>query len=386
MHARHSIPLWSIWLPFVALAVAALEIGGVVHPTSPVFVIPAVLLLGGSVFAAVLHAEILGAKVGEPLGSIILAGCVTLLEVALIISIMLSGLESAEEVARDTVFAAVMIVLNGIIGLCLVRGGRLYHEQNFKLDAASAALAVLGTLSTLAFVLPNFAVSGPAGQYTWAQLLVVSLCCLVLYGVFLLVQTVLHRNYFVDEPSIDNHQIHAVDEANEDDAIVDPQEAFFPAAQDKPSNRMTTTSAMMLPVSLLVVILLAEQLSHPLDIAISAAGLPHTLVGIVIAALVLLPEGISSVQAAGKNRIQQSINLVLGSALASIGMSIPIVALVAIFLGRQLTLGLNAEQTVLLLLTLFVSTLTLGTGRTTVLQGAVHLVIFAVFVLLTLVP
>ncbi|MGV0908303.1 calcium:proton antiporter [Martelella sp. FOR1707] len=372
MHGRRSIPIWSIALPLFAAFWAALELLGVLHETSLVFVLPAVLLLGGSVFASVLHAEVLGARLGEPLGSIILACCVTLIEVALIISIMLSGIDGAEEVARDTVFAAVMIVLNGIIGLCLVRGGRIYHEQNFKLPAASAALAVLGTLSTLAFVLPNFAISGAERQYSWAQLLVISLCCLTLYGVFLFVQTVRHRNYFVDEPDHDEQAA--------------AEEGFFPDHPEKPSARMTATSAAMLPVSLLVVILLAEALSHPLDLAISSAGLPHALVGVVIAALVLLPEGISSVQAAARNRIQQSINLVLGSALASIGMSIPVVALVSIFIGQQLTLGLEPEQMVMLLLTLFVSTLTLGTGRTTVLQGAVHLVIFVVFVLLTLVP
>ncbi|MGV0877701.1 ionic transporter y4hA [Martelella sp. FLE1502] len=371
MHARKSIPRWSLLLPLAALAWAALEIAGVLHDTAMIFVLPAILLLGGSVFASVLHAEVLGARLGEPMGSIILACCVTLIEVALIISIMLSGIEGGEEVARDTVFSAVMIVLNGIIGLCLVRGGRIYHEQSFKLPAASAALAVLGTLSTLAFVLPNFAISGADRQYSWAQLLVISLCCLTLYGVFLFVQTVRHRNYFVDDA---------------DEAPPAGEEGFFPEHPEKPSARMTAISAVMLPVSLLVVILLAEALSHPLDRAITAAGLPHALVGVVIAALVLLPEGISSVQAAAKNRIQQSINLVLGSALASIGMSIPIVALVSIFIGQQLTLGLEPEQMVMLLLTLFVSTLTLGTGRTTVLQGAVHLVIFVVFVLLTLVP
>ncbi|MCD1633934.1 ionic transporter y4hA [Martelella mediterranea] len=370
MHARNSIPRWSLLLPIAAFAWAALEITGVLHDTAMVFVLPAILLLGGSVFASVLHAEVLGARLGEPMGSIILACCVTLIEVALIISIMLSGIEGGEEVARDTVFAAVMIVLNGIIGLCLVRGGRIYHEQSFKLPAASAALAVLGTLSTLAFVLPNFAISGADRQYSWAQLLVISLCCLTLYGVFLFVQTVRHRNYFVDDA----------------DEAPPAGEDFFPEHPEKPSARMTAISAVMLPVSLLVVILLAEALSHPLDLAITAAGLPHALVGVVIAALVLLPEGISSVQAAARNRIQQSINLVLGSALASIGMSIPIVALVSIFIGQQLTLGLEPEQMVMLLLTLFVSTLTLGTGRTTVLQGAVHLVIFVVFVLLTLVP
>ena len=366
MHSPRSIPRWSVLLPFLAAVVVALEIVGLLHDTSVVFLVPAVLLLGGSVFASVLHAEILGAKVGEPMGSIILAGCVTLIEVALIVSIMLSGAEGTDAVARDTVFSAVMIVLNGIIGLCLVAGGRIYHEQSFKLAAATAALAVLGTLSTLAFVLPNFAISGPARQYSWAQLLVVSICCLVLYGVFLFVQTVRHRNYFTEETD-------------------DKEGDFFPD-HHAPSRRMTATSAVMLPFSLLMVILLAEMLSAPLDRGIAAAGLPQTLVGVMIAALVLLPEGISSVQAAFKNRIQQSINLVLGSALASIGLSIPIVALISIALGRQMTLGLEPEQMVMLILTLFVSTITLGTGRTTVLQGAVHLVIFAVFVLLTLVP
>ncbi|TNB49627.1 ionic transporter y4hA [Martelella lutilitoris] len=367
MHSPSSIPKWSVLLPFLAAIIVTLEIFGVLHDTSMIFLVPAVLLLGGAVFASVLHAEVLGAKVGEPMGSIILAGCVTLIEVALIVSIMLSGAEGTDAVARDTVFSAVMIVLNGIIGLCLVVGGRIYHAQSFKLAAATAALAVLGTLSTLAFVLPNFAISGPARQYSWAQLLVVSICCLVLYGVFLFIQTVRHRSDFTEETD---------DEGGE----------FFPDHHAQPSGRMTTTSAVMLPFSLLMVILLAEMLSAPLDRSIAAAGLPQTLVGVMIAALVLMPEGISSVQAAFKNRIQQSINLVLGSALASIGLSIPIVALISIALGRQMTLGLEPEQMVMLILTLFVSTITLGTGRTTVLQGAVHLVIFAVFVLLTLVP
>ncbi|MBB4122755.1 calcium:proton antiporter [Martelella radicis] len=367
MHSPSSIPKWSVLLPFVAAALVALELFGILHDTSVVFLVPAILLLGGSVFASVLHAEVLGARVGEPMGSIILAGCVTLIEVALIVSIMFSGAEGTDAVARDTVFSAVMIVLNGIIGLCLVVGGRIYHAQSFKLAAATAALAVLGTLSTLAFVLPNFAISGPAQQYSWAQLLVVSICCLVLYGVFLFIQTVRHRSDFTEETD-------------------DEEGEFFPEHHAPPSGRMTTASAVMLPFSLLMVILLAEMLSAPLDRGIAAAGLPQTLVGVMIAALVLMPEGISSVQAAFKNRIQQSINLVLGSALASIGLSIPIVALISIALGRQMTLGLEPEQMVMLILTLFVSTITLGTGRTTVLQGAVHLVIFAVFVLLTLVP
>ncbi|TPW33367.1 ionic transporter y4hA [Martelella alba] len=362
-----AMPTWSWLVPVLAAGLSALEISGILHDRSLAFIIPAVALLGGAIFASVMHAGVIGAKIGEPYGSLVLAGCVTLIEVALIISIMNSGLEGTDEVARDTVFSAVMIVLNGIVGLCLVFGAKIHREQSFKLDAASAALAVLGTLSTLAFVLPVFAVSGRDKQYSWAQLLVVSLCCLVLYGVFLFIQTVRHRNYFIDEP----------------DTELEP---LAHSDLETPTGRVTLSSAILLPLALLTVILLAEALSHPLDDAIAAANLPPALVGVVIATLVLLPEGISSVQAAMQNKIQHSINLVLGSALASIGMSIPVISLYTIFTGNQLTLGLDAENMVMLILTLFVSTITLGTGRTTVLQGAVHLVIFAVFVLLTLVP
>lgn len=363
------IPKWSWLFPVVAAGLFALEVIDILSASSVLFIVPAICLLIGAVFSSVNHAAVVGARVGEPLGSIILACCVTLIEVALIVSIMLSGVPGTEEVARDTVFAAVMIVLNGIIGLCLIAGGRIYHEQSFKLDAASAALAVLGTLSVLAFVLPNFATSGPDKQYSWIQLLVISLCCLVLYGVFLFVQTVRHRSYFVEDTGDDDGD-------------------FFQSENEHilPQRRVVIASSVLLPFSLIVVILLAEALSEPLDHAILAADLPHALVGVVIAALVLLPEGISSFQAAHGNRIQQSINLALGSALASIGLSIPIVSLFSIILGRPIVLGLDAEQTVLLVLTLFISTITLGTGRSTVLQGTVHLVIFMVFVLLSVVP
>lgn len=362
------IPLWSWVFPLGACLLVMIEVSGAIHNTSVLFLLPAVVLLCGAVFAAVRHAAAIGARAGEPFGSLILAFCVTLIEVALIISIMLSDGEGADTVARDTVFSAVMIVLNGIIGVCLIVGGRLHGEQSFQLNSASAALAVLGTLAALTFVLPNYANVAIARQYTWIQLLVIGFCSLVLYGVFLFVQTVRHRNYFVDE--------HEIKE----------EEKFFEAPSTIPTKKITALSGALLLLSLLAVIFLAEILSEPLDMAILGAGLPHALVGVIIATLVLLPEGISSIQAAMKNKLQQSINLVLGSALASSGMTIPIVAFVAIYTGQPLTLGLEPEQTVLLLMTLFVSTITLGTGRTTVLQGAVHLVIFIVFVLLSIAP
>ena len=300
------------------------------------------------------------------MGSIILAAAVTILEVGLIVSVMLAGSEGAETVARDTVFSALMIVLNCVIGLCLILGGRRHHEQTFQLNAASAALAVLGTLGTVVMVLPNFVNTAGPQQFSSVQLLVVGAVSLILYAMFVFVQTIKHRDYFMDMP--------------EDDASVEQ------ASPELPSSRVTLVSAAMLPVSLLVVILLAKVLSHPLESLVAAAGLPQAVVGVVIATLVLLPEGIASIRAALLNRLQNSVNLVLGSALASIGMTIPVVAAVAVLTDRRLALGLSPASTVLLLLTLFVSTITLGTGRTTVLQGAVHIGIFVVFLLVTAVP
>ena len=365
-HAHHDkVPVWSWAVPAVAGVLIGLIFAHVLSDASGIVIAVAVLLLGASVFASVHHAEVLALKVGEPFGSILLAAAVTIIEVALIVSIMLSGAKGGDVVARDTVFSAIMIVLNAVVGLCLVMGGRRHHEQTFRLDAASTSLAVLGTLAVLVLVLPNFALAGGPGQYSSVQLIGVGIVALLLYAVFLFVQTVRHRDYFL--------------EADTDrDADLDRIEP--------PSAAVTLASAVLLPVSLVAVILLAKVLSHPLDDAIMAAGLPQSFVGVVIAAIVLLPEGIASVRSAIVNRLQNSINLVLGSALASIGMTIPVVTVVSIVTHQPLTLGLSAKDLVLLLLTLFVGTLTLGTGRTTILQGAVHIGIFLVFLLFAAVP
>lgn len=374
-HASHgSIPRWSWLVPVAAALVLGLIMTDVLPEKSGAVLGLVTLLLGGAVFASVHHAEVLAARVGEPFGSIILAVCVTVIEVALIVSIMLSGAEGNEEVARDTVFSAIMIVLNGVIGLCLVLGGRRHHEQSFQLNAASASLAVLGTLATVSFVLPNFVLAGGQGQFSILQLLVIGLVSLGLYATFVFVQTVSHRDYFMEV---------------ERGALVDPDaepELVHGVADEVPSRAVTLVSVFLLPAALLIVILLAKILSHPLDMAVAHAGLPQAVVGVVIAAIVLLPEGIASVRAALHNQLQNSVNLVLGSALASIGLTIPVVAAVSVTMGKPLVLGLVAEDIVLLVLTLFVSTLTLGTGRTTILQGAVHLSIFAVFLLLSAVP
>jgi Ca2+:H+ antiporter len=267
--------------------------------------------------------------------------------------------------ARDTVFAAVMLVLNGVVGLCLVFGGARHHEQAFQEQGAAAALSVLATLSGIALVLPNYtrAIGGPV--YSPAQLLFVGFVSLCLYIVFVFVQTVRHPDDFVSEMELDHGAGHA---------------------DRRPTSRATSVSLVLLLVALIAVVLLAKTLSPSLERAVEAAGLPPAFVGVVIAAIVLLPEGLAAVAAARMNHLQTSLNLALGSALASIGLTIPAVAVVSLWLGQPLTLGLAAEEMTLLILTLFVSTVTLATGRTTILQGAVHLVILGVFLFLSALP
>ncbi|MGL4727143.1 MAG: calcium:proton antiporter, partial [Bosea sp. (in: a-proteobacteria)] len=306
------------------------------------------------------HAEVVALRVGEPFGSIVLAVAVTVIEVALIVSIMLGGAPGAETVARDTVFAAAMIVLNLIVGMCLLVGGRRHLEQAFRLDGTAAALAVLGALATLAMILPNYTKT-PGPFYSNAQLVFVAIASLVLYGAFVFIQTIRHRDYFVAIG-------HAADEEGHD--------------AEKPSDAVAWRGLALLVIALVAVILLAKFLSSPLEKGIAAAGLPPAFIGVVIAMIVLLPEGIAAVRAAAGNHIQTSLNLALGSALASIGLTIPVVAMVSIMTGKSIALGIGGEETVLLILSLFVATITLGTGRTTVLQGIVHLVIGCVFIFL----
>ena len=365
-NSYEAIPIWSWAAPMAAGLLLVLKFSGVMSSDTGLALILASFLLGGAVFAAVHHAEVLALRLGEPFGSILLAIAVTVIEVALIVSIMVSGLAGSDAVARDTVFSAVMIVLNGIVGLCLVLGAQRHHEQSFQLQGTSVALAVLGTLATFALVLPNYTVATAGPHYSPTQLLAVGAVSLVLYCIFLFIQTIRHRDYFLD----------STDDKTASDKI----------PHHKPSSTVATISLVLLIVSLVAVVLLAKMLSYPLDRIVATAGLPQTIVGVVIAGTVLLPEGLAAVNAALLNRLQNSMNLALGSALASIALTIPAVAVVSLLINQQLVLGLTPGSTVLLLLTLFVSALTLGTGRTNVLQGAVHLVIFTVFILLAVVP
>src|SRR5271157_1067188 len=360
-----SIPAWTWVVPLVASALLGLKFAHVAPADTAYVLILAGVLLGATVFAAVHHAEVLALKVGEPFGSILLAVAVTVIEVALIVSIMLSGAEGSDRVARDTVFAAVMIVLNGVVGLCLVLGASRHFEQTFQLQGASSALAVLGTLATLTLILPNFTQTVVGPSYSPLQLEGIGLEALLLWGVFVFVQTIKHRDYFLDmEGTADSAE----------------------APHEIPSARTALLSLVLLLISLAAVVLLAKVLSYPVDGAIAAVGLPKSFVGVVIAVIVLLPEGLAATKSALVNRLQNSINLALGSAIASIGLTIPTVAVVSLALDRRIALGISPIDMTLLVLTLYISALTLGTGRTTVLQGAVHLVIFAAFLLVSAVP
>lgn len=364
-HSLQHIPIWTWAAPLGASALIGLKYAHLVDPgAGPVILLAAALLLG-AVFSAVHHAEVIAVKVGEPFGSILLAVAVTVIEVGLIVSVMLTATTPNMALARDTVNSAVLIVLNGVVGMCLLVGGARYGEQAFKTKATTSMLSVLATLAVLTMVLPNFTLAKLGPQYSPTQLIFVGVLSLILYGVFIFVQSVRHRDYFLPETSTG---------ASDVETIVEP------------STKVTTVSAILLPVSLTAVVLLAKILSPTLEQVIARAGLPTSFIGVIIAALVLLPEALASVIAARANRIHTSLNLALGSAIASIGLTIPIVGAVSLYLKQELIIGLAPEEMALLLLTLFVSSVTLQTGRATILQGVVHLVIFGVFILLAAVP
>jgi Ca2+:H+ antiporter len=353
-------PWWTWTWPVLAWVVLSLTFfldgGGLI-------VAAAGVTLLATVFAAVYHAEVVAHRVGEPFGTLVLALAVTIIETALIVSVMLAAPAEKAGLARDTVFAAVMIVCNGIVGACLLLGGARHHEQGFQVQGASAALAVLAALTSLALVLPNFAARELGPAYSTPQLVFAALVSLVLYGSFVFIQTVRHRDYFLPVQT-DDQDAHAA----------------------PPGDRTVVLSAGLLVVSLVAIVGLAKALTPTMELGIARLEVPKAVVGIIIATLVLLPEGLAAVRAARSNRLQTSLNLALGSALATIGLTIPAVAAVSIVLRQPLALGLDGKDQALLALTLLLGVITLGTGRTTVLQGIVHLVIFAVFLFFAVVP
>jgi Ca2+:H+ antiporter len=326
-----------------------------------VFAAGLLVILFGTVFAAVHHAEAIAERIGEPFGTLLLTLAVTIIEVALIATIML-GAKAVPTLARDTVFAVVMIVCNGLAGICILVGGLRYREQDFQVSGANLYLSVLAVLATITLVLPNYTLTTPGPFYSAAQLGFVSVVTIILYGVFLYTQTIRHRDYFVSGgEGVAGHA-------------------------ELASGGGLALSIGLLLVSLLAVVLLAKKFSLVVDATAALIGAPPAFAGILVALLILLPESVAAVGAARKNDLQKSINLALGSSLATIGLTIPAVAVAAYALDKTLILGLGDRDIVLLLLTFLLSMLTFGTGRTNILFGLLHLVVFAVFVFLVFVP
>ena len=317
-----------------------------------------------AVIAAVHHAEVIAHRVGEPYGTLVLSISITVIEVALILTIMLAEGPEKATLARDTIFSVIMITCNGLVGLSLLIGALRHHEQSFHVLGSNASLATLIALTTLTLVLPMFTTSSPGPTYTTSQLGFAAITSLLLWGTFVFVQTVRHRDYFL-----------AVGDNTGEDAHALP-----------PSAKRALASFGMLLVSLVAVVGLADLLSPKIESAVVAAGAPKEVLSIFIAMLTLLPECWAAVRAALANRLQTSLNLALGSALASIGLTIPTIALSSILLGTTMILGLAPKELALLVLTFVVASVTLVAGRTHILQGVVHLVIFGAFVFFALVP
>ena len=353
--AAHDKTPWWAWL-FPALGLG-LVLAGLPALSSAGLLMAAMLTI--SVFAAVLHAEVVAARLGEPYGTLMLALAVTVIETALIISLMADG--EHPELARDSVFASIMIALNGIVGLSLVLGGARHLEQDFAARGASAFLTVVITIAVLCLVLPNYTTTMPGPYFSPRQLIFVAVMALITYGTFLFVMTVRHRDDFLHGHGIGPHG-------------------------GKPSAPRAWLAFALMLVALSAVVLLAKKMAPALEAGVSWLEAPKSLSGVVIAALVLMPEGLSALRAAARNQLQMSLNLSLGSVLACIGLTIPAVAGFSLLSGAPLQLGLDPSGMVLLVLTFMVSTLTLATGRSTVLQGAVHLMIFGTFLLLSFSP
>jgi Ca2+:H+ antiporter len=359
---------WTTSIPVLAAVALALTWGR--KPGTPVLVVDA-LLLGGAVLAAVHHAEVVAHRVGEPFGSLILAVAVTVIEVGLIVTLMISGGGETSTLARDTVFAAVMITCNGVVGIALLVGSLREHVVPFRAEGTAAALATVATLATLTLVLPTFTTSTPGPEFSSEQLAFASVASLALYLLFVFVQTVRHRDYFLPDTP----------ERADPHADLDPDVHAAP-----PSERAALVSLAVLMVALVAVVGLAKIESKPIEHAVDAVGAPQSAVGVVIALLVLMPETLAAYRNAARGRVQISLNLAYGSAMASIGLTIPTIAIASIWLDPPLVLGLGPTQIVLLAITVVVGALSVPLGRATVLQSGIRLVLFAAFVFLSIFP
>ncbi|MFE9397962.1 calcium:proton antiporter [Streptomyces flavidovirens] len=355
---------WSATVPVLAVVLLVFAWGR--DLPGPVVALLA-CFLAGAVLAAVHHAEVVAHRVGEPFGSLVLAVAVTIIEVALIVTLMADAGHKNSSLARDTVFAAVMITCNGIVGLSLLVGSLKRKVAVFNAEGTGAAFATVATLAGLSLALPTFTTSAPGPVFSPAQLVFAAFAAVVLYGLFVMTQTWRHRDYFLPMTT--------------QGKVIDVEEHA-----DPPSQRVALISLGLLAVSLVAVVGLAKGVSPTIESGVAAAGLPASVVGVVIALLVLLPESIAAVRAARRDRVQTSLNLALGSAMASIGLTIPAVAVASVWMEGPLLLGLGASHMVLLALTVAVGTLTIVPGRATPLQGGVHLSLLAAYMVLAVSP
>jgi Ca2+:H+ antiporter len=357
----YNMAIWTWLVPVLAMGglVLAMVVG-----MGPWLALAGGIALTGAVFVAVHHAEVVAHRVGEPFGTLVLALAVTAIETALILSMMVAGGPDMAVLPRDAIYAAVMIICTGVVGLCLLLGGLAHREQTFRVEGAGAGLAALMVMAGLTLVLPAFTTSTQGGTYNRPQLTFVALASAALWAIFIFVQTVRHRDYFIPVSKANDLEMHA----------------------DPPTTKQAWASFGLLVLSLVSVVGLAKMLSPTIERAVEAAKAPRAVVGIVIAAVVLLPETWAAVRAARADRLQTSVNLAVGSALACIGLTVPVVALASIVFNLPLVLGLAPKEMALLALTFVVSTLTLGTGRTYLMQGAIHFVLFAAYLFLALVP
>ncbi len=359
--AHLRIPAWTVAVPVAGVAIYALLRGG----TAPWIGLVVAAALIATVLAAVHHAEVVAARVGEPFGAVILALAVTVIEVGLIVSVMLGNKPQATLV-RDTMLAVVMLVLHAVAGLCIVAGAIRHREQQFRLQGAQAYLVVLMPMVAVTLILPNYTVATPGPYYSNAQLAFVSIACLLLYIAFTFIQTVRHRDFFISLSG---------------DGVDEP-----PGHGARPTISVAAYSLGLLVVALAAVVLLAKSFTPFVQAGAQAVGAPEAVVGVVVAAIVLLPEAIAAISAALADRLQTSINLALGSGVASIGLTIPVVAVVALWTGVPLELGVSPGSSALLMLSFVMALITYGTGLASLLSGFVHLILFATWLFLLFAP
>jgi len=356
----------------VILPVFALALAGAIHFAGPAVPAPARIVLAcvsavtliATVFVVVHHAEAIAHRIGEPYGTLLLTFAVTTIEVSVIVSMMLRGTNNPS-LARESVFSTVMIVCTGLVGICLTFGGWRHQYQDIKRQGTSAFLAVLIALSVLTLILPDYTLATKPGTFSTAQLIFVSALSVLLYGAFVFAQTDRHRDDFVFQ--------------------TEPEEGT--GEMSSPSGRLPI-SILLLAAGLVGVVQLAELVASEVERGLIAFNVPQTdaVIGALIALLVLLPEGVSAIRAALNNELQRSLNVALGSACATIGLTIPAVAVASMVTGHDLDLGLGPGDTVLLVLALTISVVSFSTGKTTVLTGLVHLVVFVAYLLLIVVP